>query len=101
MIVVAFNPCTGENGRINLGGAINLDISERNWGQGVDLLAVYLQPKARRVILHTNSRWEDRRHPGRTMGEGWFVAEDSQIAHLAKEFDCEELTSLLPEFSDL
>ena len=102
-IVVVTDPETGETKRFNISGAVDLDISQNNWNTGIDLCGVYLQPRAQRVIVHTWSRWEDRRNPGRpgrVYGDCWKIAYNGMIARLAREFDCDELYRLLPEFCD-
>lgn len=97
----------GENPqRINLTHARQImdrferPLRKRDWTNGVDLEGVYLQPRAQRVILCTDSRWEDRSRPGRCVGERWTIADNDTIARVAEEFDCEELAKLLPEFVD-
>lgn len=99
-IALVADPYTGETRRMNLSGAIDLDMSQVDWGQGIDLLGVYLMPRSKRVVVHTYSRWEDRRHPGRVRGESYHEADNDQIARLAKEFREERLANLLPEFVD-
>lgn len=105
-IVVVEDPMTGEQKRFNLSGAQQVmennpmlgGISQHDWSTGVDLEAVYLQPRARRVIVEFYSRWDDGH--GRVRGGYFQVADNDLIARIAKKFDCEELAALLPEYVD-
>ena len=97
-IVVVTDQYTGEAHRFNISNARDLDISRTNWDTGIDLETVYLQPRAKRVIVEFYSRWDAG--DGRTRGTYYTEADNDLIARIAREFDCEELAALLPEFID-
>ena len=104
-IVVVTDPTTGESRRFNISGAVELGwgplqhpLSQRDWATGVNLEHVYLQPRAKRVIVEFYSRWDDGH--GRCQGTEYTVADNDLIARIAREFNSPELAALLPEFVD-
>jgi len=63
---------------------------------GVSLTGVYWQPRAQRVIVCTDSAWDDG--TGRSEGERYHIADDHEIARLWRHGDLpNEAVELLPE----
>lgn len=86
----------GDPRRMNLVHAERTDIGEFEWRTGVELVAVYYQRRAQRVVVETFSRWDDGR--GRIVGRQFTEADNETIAELARKFDeLEHLAELLPE----
>ncbi len=90
----------GRTRHVTLTHAKRLGIGKKEWAVGIDLIEVYLQPRAKMVVLHTFSRWENPGHLGRAVGDSWHEADNLMIAKLAKEFEQEdgELLALLPQY---
>jgi hypothetical protein len=55
----------------------------RNHGTGISLCAVFVGPRTGRVIVETNSIWEDRGNPGCCVGYRYHEADDEECAQLA------------------
>jgi hypothetical protein len=65
---------------------------------GVSLTGVYWQPRAQRVIVCTDSAWDDGTNTGVSVGERYHIADDHEIARLWRHGDLpNEAVELLPE----
>ena len=96
--IVVVQGLDGRGRRLNLSGARDLDIERREYSTGIDLLGVYVQPIAKRVIVHWYSWWDDSH--GRVGGDSWVEADNDLISALASDFGCDQLAMLLPEMAD-
>ena len=76
---------------------VDLGISTRE-RNGVNIEGVYMTPNSKRVFVNTYSIWD--RGDGRSVGDRWHEAGQSEIADLAQTHDCDELYDLLPDDSE-
>lgn len=89
----------GDPVRVDLEATENLELYDPNWGTGIQLEAVYLMPRAKRVIVQTYSIWENPRTHGH-YGRSYQIADVHTIARLARQFGNPELMELLPVMAD-
>lgn len=96
-VIVNMDIYGDEKKRIDLSGAVDLDIEIREgaWSTGIKLEAVYFQPRARRVIVKTYSIWDNGR--GECQGISYLIAPPEMVARLAEETGNETLVSVVEE----
>jgi hypothetical protein len=85
---------TEDNRKFDLSKAENLEISSSE-EHGVRLTGVW-KTKTGKVIVGTDSLWQ-KGNSGCSIGQTYHVASDDEIASLAREFDSETLTNMVPE----
>ena len=97
--VIARND-NGERVIVDLDKCTALNYSKREHG-GIAIKGVYLQPRARRVIVHTYSIWEDRSQPGCCIGTRYHVADSDEVARFVEDgLALEPVSGIIPELVD-
>lgn len=86
----------GTRRKLNLTGARRITIGQLEWKPGQHLMHVWIQPRARRCILHTYCHWDNGQ--GRVVGARVTEADNKTIAELVERFPaCAEMAAWLPE----
>ena len=66
---------------------------------GVAVTAVYLQPRARRLVVETDSAWDDG--TGCRTGIQYHIATSDEVARMVRDgLDMEAVVDLIPELID-
>lgn len=82
--------------RYNLSSMTVIWEGHKEVGTGIFRKEIFLMPRAKRVIVHTYSIWENRRTHG-CVGDIYYIANDEQVARLADDTRDSRLMELVPE----
>ena len=85
---------TDDGHKFDLDKAEDLGLSTRE-EHGIKLTGVY-KTKSGKVIVGTYSIWERHSGAGETVGQKYHVADDEEIASLARRFNNQALMDFLP-----
>ena len=89
----------GDKKRVNLSSLTVIWEGNKETGTGTFRNAVYLMPKAKRVIVETYSQWENpMTHV--CYGTSYHFADDREIADLADDLQDGRLLNLVPVMED-
>ena len=75
----------GRRRRLDLTTVQPLDLSQRDWSTGVDIVDLLLPVRGGIPVVHTYSRWDD--HHGGVLGDRYFEPDDATLAELRERFD--------------
>lgn len=82
--------------RYNLSSMAVIWEGHKEVGTGIFRKEIFLMPRAKNVIVHDYSIWENPRTHS-CHGDRYYIADDEQIAQLAKETEDSRLIELVPE----
>ena len=85
--------CNGR--RYDVAKLIDLGLST-HWEGGTRIVGVYMTPRTKRVLIHTDSIWERSSGSGCVVGRQWHEADADEVAVLAARHSVDELLDLVP-----
>jgi hypothetical protein len=89
----------GETKRVNLASLTEIWKGRREISTGIFRTAIYLMPRAKRVIVESDSLWLNRLTHC-CYGTSYMFADPETIAKLADDTGDERLMALVPELVD-